>query len=70
MTVPKPRLDIDTTRDRLIALGCSYAAEQLDTVLSEAVRQRVAWRRKRQKWPHPLRLVRRRGRSPGDRAFG
>jgi hypothetical protein len=35
-------------------------------------RQRVAWRRKRQKWPHPLRLVRRRGRSPGvqDRAFG
>jgi DNA replication protein DnaC len=42
MTVPKPRLDIDTTRDRLIALGCSYAADQLDTVLSEAVRQETA----------------------------
>jgi DNA replication protein DnaC len=42
MTIPKPRLDIDTTRDRLIALGCSYAADQLDTVLSEAVRQETA----------------------------
>jgi hypothetical protein len=40
--------------------------------LVERWRQRVAWRRKRQKWPHPLRLVRRRGRSPGvqGRAFG
>jgi DNA replication protein DnaC len=42
MTIPKPRLDIDTTRDRLIALGCSYAADQLDTVLSKAVRQETA----------------------------
>ena len=41
------------------------AVKSLDGQLVRALitaRQRVAWRRKRQKWPHPLRLVRRRGR--------
>ena len=42
MTAPKPRLNIDITRERLAALGCSYAAEQLTNVLSEAVRQETA----------------------------
>lgn len=39
MTASKPRLDIDVTRDRLAALGCGHAAEQLDNILSEAVRR-------------------------------
>ena len=38
MNAPKPKLDIDTTRERLAALGCSHAAEHLDQVLSDAVR--------------------------------
>jgi hypothetical protein len=33
-------------------------------------RQRVAWRRKRQRRPHSPLLIRRRGRSSGGRAFG
>jgi hypothetical protein len=37
MNAPKPKLDIDTTRERLLVLGCSHAAEHLDQVLSEAV---------------------------------
>jgi hypothetical protein len=27
MTAPKPKLDIETTRERLVTLGCSHAAE-------------------------------------------
>ncbi len=42
MTTVRPKLDIDTTRDRLIALGCTHAAEQLEYLLSEAVRQEIA----------------------------
>ena len=42
MNAPKPKLDIDTTRERLVALGCSHAAEYLDQVLSDAVRQEIA----------------------------
>ena len=42
MNVPKPKLDIDTTRERLVVLGCSHAAEHLDQVLSDAVRQEIA----------------------------
>jgi DNA replication protein DnaC len=42
MTAPKPKLDIDTTRERLVTLGCSPAAEHLDHVLSDAVRQEIA----------------------------
>ena len=34
MNAPKPKLDIDTTRERLVALGCSHAADHLDQVLS------------------------------------
>jgi DNA replication protein DnaC len=32
-----PRLDIDTTRDKLLALGCTYAAEGLGRLLGDAV---------------------------------
>ena len=42
MSTPKPKLDIDKTRERLVALGCSHAAEHLDHVLSDAVRQEIA----------------------------
>ena len=42
MNAPKPKLDIDTTRERLVILGCPHAAEHLDEVLSEAVRQEIA----------------------------
>ena len=42
MNAPKPKLDNDTTRERLAALGCSHAAEYLDQVLSDAVRQEIA----------------------------
>jgi hypothetical protein len=39
MSAGRPRLDIDATRERLLALGCSHAAEQLDPLLVEAVRE-------------------------------
>ena len=42
MTAAKPKLDIDVTRERLTALGCAYAAEQLDNLLNEAVRGEIA----------------------------
>src|SRR4051812_37501760 len=42
MNATKPKLDIDTTRERLVALGCSHAADHLDQVLSDAVRQEIA----------------------------
>lgn len=32
-----PRLDIDTTRDKLLALGCTYAAAGLGRLLGDAV---------------------------------
>lgn len=38
MSAPRQKLDIDRTRERLIQLGCLHAAEQLDTLLAEAVR--------------------------------
>jgi DNA replication protein DnaC len=38
----RPKLDIDLTRDRLSALGCTHAAEQLDTLLSDAVKKPIA----------------------------
>jgi len=41
VTAARPTLDIDTTRDRLMALGCMHAAEQLDQMLTEAVRQEI-----------------------------
>jgi DNA replication protein DnaC len=42
MTAPKPRLDVDGTRERLLALGCGYAAERLGELLGEAVRAEIA----------------------------
>ncbi len=41
VSAAKPRLDVDATRGRLLALGCGYAAEQLGHLLSEAVRGEV-----------------------------
>jgi hypothetical protein len=41
VTAARPKLDIDTTRERLLALGCMHAAEQLEQMLAEAVRQEV-----------------------------
>jgi DNA replication protein DnaC len=41
MTAARPKLDIDTTRERLLALGCLHAAEQLEQMLAEAVRAEV-----------------------------
>lgn len=42
MSATEPKLDIDATRERLVAVRCWHAAEHLDHVLSEAVRQEVA----------------------------
>lgn len=44
------KLDVDHTRERMSALGLMHAAEQLDPVLSEAVKQGIA--------PHALLEVR------------
>ena len=41
MSAPKPRLDVDATRDRLLALGCGYAADRLGELLGEAVRAEI-----------------------------
>jgi DNA replication protein DnaC len=41
VTAARPKLDIDTTRERLLALGCVHAAEQLEQMLAEAVRTEV-----------------------------
>lgn len=38
MSAPKPKLDIDATRERLAALNLGFAAEVLETTLSEAVK--------------------------------
>lgn len=38
MSAPRQKLDIERTRERLVQLGCLHAAEQLDTLLAEAVR--------------------------------
>jgi hypothetical protein len=35
---PPPKLHLDRTREPLITLGLSHAAEQLDTLLSQAVK--------------------------------
>ena len=41
MNAPRQKLDIDRTRERLTQLGCLHAAEQLDALLTEAVRKPV-----------------------------
>lgn len=38
---PKPKLDIDLTREQLTALGLVHAADALDDILSNAVKQSV-----------------------------
>lgn len=38
----KRKLDIDATRERMTALGLAYAGEQLEPLLSEAVKQAIA----------------------------
>jgi hypothetical protein len=42
MSAPKPRLAVDATRERLLALGCGYAAERRGDLLGEAVRAAIA----------------------------
>ena len=39
MSAARPRLDIDATRERLVALGLLHAGEILDEVLADAVRE-------------------------------
>jgi len=34
MTAPRPKLDIDVTREKLTALGCGYAAAALEPLLA------------------------------------
>src|SRR4051812_49988153 len=41
MSAGRPRLDIDATRERLLALGCVHAADHLGPLLTEAVREEV-----------------------------
>ncbi|MEM9050276.1 MAG: ATP-binding protein [Pseudomonadota bacterium] len=41
-TTTKPKLDIDRTREQLMALGCSHAADQLGDILDGAVAKEVA----------------------------
>ena len=41
MSAGRPRLDIDATRERLLALGCAHAADHLGPLLGEAVREEV-----------------------------
>ena len=38
MTAPRVKLDIDVTREKLIAVGLGHAADALDPLLAEAVR--------------------------------
>ena len=38
----KPKLDIDTTRERLMRLGMVHAAEQLEAQLSAAVKNSIS----------------------------
>ena len=42
MSITRMKLDIDTTRDKLAALGCTHAAEALEPLLAEAVRDEIA----------------------------
>ena len=35
---PKPTVDLDATRDRLERVGLLWAAEQMETLISEAVK--------------------------------
>lgn len=41
MNAPRPKLDIDRTREQLVQLGCMHAADQLDTLLADAVKKPI-----------------------------
>ena len=41
MSAPRVKLDIDASREKLASLGCSYAAEALEALLAEAVRNEM-----------------------------
>lgn len=42
MSAGKPRVDVDLTRDRLLKLGLTYAADQLSDRISESVKEPVS----------------------------
>ena len=41
-TVPKPKVDLDATRDRLERVGLAHASDQLDALISDAVKTQVS----------------------------
>lgn len=41
MSTPRVKLDIDASREKLVSLGCGYAAEALEGLLAEAVRNEM-----------------------------
>ena len=41
MSAPRVKLDIDASREKLVSLGCGYAAEALEGLLAEAVRNEM-----------------------------
>jgi DNA replication protein DnaC len=41
MSAPRVKLDIDASREKLVLLGCGYAAEALEALLAEAVRNEM-----------------------------
>jgi DNA replication protein DnaC len=41
MSAPRVKLDIDASREKLASLGCGYAAEALEGLLAEAVRNEM-----------------------------
>ena len=41
MSTPRVRLDIAASREKLVSLGCGYAAEALEGLLAEAVRNEM-----------------------------
>jgi len=42
MSAPKPRVDLDATRERLLRLGLAHAAEQLGERITAAVKDSVS----------------------------
>lgn len=42
MNTPRIRLDIDATREKLCQLACGHAADALDDMIGEAVRDEIS----------------------------
>ncbi|MBF9151585.1 hypothetical protein I2488_11260 [Novosphingobium sp. 1Y9A] len=42
MNTPRMRLDIDATREKLCQLACGHAADTLDDMIGEAVRDEIS----------------------------